>query len=77
MCVFLCITQDQAALRKYLDRENALELPPDEELWEVPAPKQVEVKKEHNGEAPAHVSDMSQRQNEFPQISCSSSQRFM
>ncbi|XP_056626776.1 uncharacterized protein wu:fj29h11 isoform X3 [Triplophysa dalaica] len=39
---------DQAALRKYLDREIALELPPDEELWEVPAPKQVEVKKEHN-----------------------------
>ncbi|KAI7797001.1 uncharacterized protein wu:fj29h11 isoform X1 [Triplophysa rosa] len=48
LCVFLCITQDQAALRKYLDRENALELPPDEEVWEVPAPKQVEVKKESN-----------------------------
>ncbi|XP_057214343.1 uncharacterized protein LOC130569023 [Triplophysa rosa] len=39
---------DQAALRRYLDRENAQELPPDEELWEVLAPKQVEVKKENN-----------------------------
>ncbi|XP_073684891.1 uncharacterized protein [Garra rufa] len=35
---------DQASLKRYLDRENARELPANEEPWEVPAP--VEVKAE-------------------------------
>uniref|UniRef100_A0A8C2JT10 Wu:fj29h11 n=1 Tax=Cyprinus carpio TaxID=7962 RepID=A0A8C2JT10_CYPCA len=35
---------DQAALKRFLDRENARELPANEEPWEVPAP--VEVKAE-------------------------------
>ncbi|XP_051958401.1 uncharacterized protein wu:fj29h11 isoform X1 [Xyrauchen texanus] len=41
-----CIN-DQAALQRFLYRENTQELPPNEEPWEVPAPPQpVEVKAE-------------------------------
>ncbi|XP_065109604.1 uncharacterized protein [Paramisgurnus dabryanus] len=40
-----CIN-DHAALKRFLDRENAHDLPTDEEPWEVPAPLPVEVKPE-------------------------------
>ncbi len=43
----LAVTQDRAALKRFLDRENARELPANEEPWEVPAP--VEVKAETIG----------------------------
>lgn len=41
------VTQDRAGLKRFLDRENARELPANEEPWEVPAP--VEVKAETIG----------------------------
>ncbi|XP_067225099.1 uncharacterized protein wu:fj29h11 isoform X1 [Chanodichthys erythropterus] len=40
-----CIN-DRAALKRFLDRENAQELPANEEPWDVPAPQPVEVKTE-------------------------------
>ncbi|XP_058649126.1 uncharacterized protein wu:fj29h11 isoform X2 [Onychostoma macrolepis] len=42
-CLVTC-TNDRAALKRFLDRENTRELPANEEPWEVPAP--VEVKAE-------------------------------
>ncbi|XP_043085921.1 protein NO VEIN [Puntigrus tetrazona] len=42
-CLVTCVN-DQADLKRFLDKENARELPANEEPWEVPAP--VEVKAE-------------------------------
>ncbi|XP_051530357.1 uncharacterized protein LOC127427065 isoform X2 [Myxocyprinus asiaticus] len=66
-----CIN-DQAALKRFLYRENTQELPPNEEPWEVPAPQPVELKAETNvssvARLPAAVQE--EEQNKEDRLVC-------
>ncbi len=68
----LAVTQDRAALKRFLDRENARELPANEEPWEVPAP--VEVKAEtigkHLSSRPWTARDRQTRSQSSEHIDC-------